>query len=115
MSPPPPPSIFFLNDPAPTEFYTLSLHDALPISVLIALGIRHFYALMAFYLCAFVMFTIGKIGRAHSELQSRSDLVCRLLLEKKKSHQLLATQPRARPYSQLHTNVPSASAPTPLL
>src|SRR5206468_11046653 len=25
-----------------------------------------------------------KIGRAHSELQSRSDLVCRLLLEKKK-------------------------------
>src|SRR2546421_11339776 len=29
-----------------------------------------------------------KIGRAHSELQSRSDLVCRLLLEKKKKHTL---------------------------
>ena len=31
-----------------------------------------------------VMFAIGKIGRAHSELQSHHDLVCRLLLEKKK-------------------------------
>src|SRR5437588_8498651 len=27
-------SFFFFNDPAPTEIYTLSLHDALPISVL---------------------------------------------------------------------------------
>src|SRR5690349_24985692 len=29
-----------------------------------------------------------KIGRAHSELQSRRDLVCRLLLEKKKKNYL---------------------------
>src|SRR5688500_20398888 len=28
----PPSSLFFFNDPAPTEIYTLSLHDALPIS-----------------------------------------------------------------------------------
>src|SRR2546430_14551842 len=30
--PRPPSSFFFFNDPAPTEIYTLSLHDALPIS-----------------------------------------------------------------------------------
>src|SRR5207247_10323437 len=68
---------FFFNDPPTTEIYTLSLHDALPIS--------------------------GRRARRHlrrhrarsrpprqprseehtSELQSRVDLVCRLLLEKK--------------------------------
>src|SRR5947207_8615826 len=31
-----------------------------------------------------VTFTLPEIGRAHVELQSHSDLVCRLLLEKKK-------------------------------
>src|SRR2546430_10425184 len=31
-------------------------------------------------------FYAGQIGRAHSELQSQSNLVCRLLLEKKKTH-----------------------------
>src|SRR2546430_4978211 len=78
---------FFFNDTATTEIYTLSLHDALPISP-------------------------GRCGRARlparrkrlgqvddaeddpgdrarseehtSELQSQSNLVCRLLLEKKK-------------------------------
>src|SRR5438874_12229753 len=31
--------VFFFNDPATTEIYTLSLHDALPISSLFALGV----------------------------------------------------------------------------
>src|SRR2546429_7356524 len=31
--------VFFFNDTAPTEIYTLSLHDALPISVLVRLGL----------------------------------------------------------------------------
>src|SRR5204863_10161312 len=76
---------FFFNDPATTEIYTLSLHDALPIShgdalrgqcILRGHGELHFRA-------------GGDEHRARSEehtseLQSRRDLVCRLLLEKKK-------------------------------
>src|ERR1051326_8599113 len=31
---------FFLNDTAPTEIYTLSLHDALPISLILILDLR---------------------------------------------------------------------------
>src|SRR4051794_41322145 len=73
---------FFFNDPATTEIYTLSLHDALPISL------RHLQVLEP-----------ARVGRAQrglddggarseehtSELQSPVHLVCRLLLEKKKN------------------------------
>src|SRR2546427_5544885 len=89
-------SFFFFNDTATTEIYTLSLHDALPISREY-FGVRHRDA--------------GRtrprdsgpcerqptprsgrppardrsqIGKHTSELQSQSNLVCRLLLEKKK-------------------------------
>src|SRR6266508_6644561 len=72
-------SFFFFNDTATTEIYTLSLHDALPISP-----------------CA-----RDRRAPSHrpdptwrprrseehtSELQSRGHLVCRLLLEKKKTY-----------------------------
>src|SRR6266571_2374195 len=69
---------FFFNDTATTEIYTLSLHDALPIS----------YRRRSRRPC--------RAGTAHpsrptarseehtSELQSHVNLVCRLLLEKKK-------------------------------
>src|SRR2546430_12090212 len=82
---------FFFNDTATTEIYTLSLHDALPI-----------------YRCVWKDFqpqrpgpttTRGKSARSEehtSELQSQSNLVCRLLLEKKKKliedRQHLATE-----------------------
>src|SRR2546429_3185763 len=79
---------FFFNDTATTEIYTLSLHDALPIS------------------CAGAALTAGPSERQRrkaarrprpsrpswrseehtSELQSRLHLVCRLLLEKKKKN-----------------------------
>src|SRR5204863_9140987 len=69
---------FFFNDTATTEIYTLSLHDALPISSWSPDG-------------AWIAFAEGLNGKwslrseEHtSELQSRRDLVCRLLLEKKK-------------------------------
>src|SRR5438034_5353523 len=102
-------SYFFFTEPAPTEIYTLSLHDALPISrrqqasiegslaprprspVLLGRGAR----------------AVGgdRAGRRHrlgwrapaanprseehtSELQSHSDLVCRLLLEKKNENSM---------------------------
>src|SRR2546422_8226475 len=78
---------FFFNDTATTEIYTLSLHDALPICtdrpirVVEDLGI------------AVVLVHVHEPGarvalrsEEHtSELQSRLHLVCRLLLEKKKT------------------------------
>src|SRR5690606_42024993 len=88
-------SCFFFNDPAPTEIYTLSLHDALPI--LVHPGGReplapdaeaprrdvaqHDRSCRARLLLRDVT---SKIGKHTSELQSRENLVCRLLLEKKK-------------------------------
>src|SRR2546428_6484637 len=73
--------IFFFNDTATTEIYTLSLHDALPISEdPIGRGRK------APGLPNGVGDATGQTrSEEHtSELQSRSDLVCRLLLEKKK-------------------------------
>src|SRR5256885_3104534 len=85
--------LFFFNDTATTEIYTLSLHDALPICAQVAGG----------------DLTLRQVVRRHvsderrvqnaserlddqplrseehtSELQSPCNLVCRLLLEKKK-------------------------------
>src|SRR5256885_3931281 len=77
---------FFFNDTATTEIYTLSLHDALPISLTDVRAKGRFR---------------GRTGDSSStrrrrsgltrseehtsELQSPCNLVCRLLLEKKKS------------------------------
>src|ERR1039457_7643894 len=69
-------SCFFFNDTATTEIYTLSLHDALPICCnhrrrgpCHRLGIRKYFQ---------------RSEEHTSELQSPCNLVCRLLLEKKK-------------------------------
>src|SRR2546422_11227842 len=87
---------FFFNDTATTEIYTLSLHDALPISLLQLLDIRYVDGPRQPHDAADVVAVIpGKVafdleaeeGRSEehtSELQSRLHLVCRLLLEKKK-------------------------------
>src|SRR5688572_33217952 len=73
---------FFFNDTATTEIYTLSLHDALPISVV---GGRTFNDLDNEESMRVVV--INKRSEEHtSELQSQSNLVCRLLLEKKKNN-----------------------------
>src|SRR2546428_5002692 len=75
-------SFFFFNDTATTEIYTLSLHDALPIC---GEGPGPFLqALDAEELSAERLLGIERSEEHTSELQSRSDLVCRLLLEKKK-------------------------------
>src|SRR3984957_20685973 len=71
--------LFFFNDTATTEIYTLSLHDALPIShdpVGIG-GVQIDRAVKP-------MRPILRSEEHTSELQSRENLVCRLLLEKKK-------------------------------
>src|SRR5476649_1873218 len=71
---------FFFNDTATTEIYTLSLHDALPISLAnTALG-DDAYPLLA------PARNLERSEEHTSELQSHSDLVCRLLLEKKKNN-----------------------------
>src|SRR2546421_11291 len=77
-------SFFFFNDTATTEIYTLSLHDALPIY---HLGIDKVAVELIELRQPEVITGIVRDGRSEehtSELQSRSDLVCRLLLEKKK-------------------------------
>src|SRR3712207_7975184 len=106
-------SFFFFNDTATTEIYTLSLHDALPISPpprplrrvavvqhqVVAVGIgeeRHVadarvqdvaHELDAL---ALELRPRGRRSEEHtSELQSRQYLVCRLLLEKKMNHAAL--------------------------
>src|SRR5436190_7886256 len=82
--------VFFFNYPATTAIYTLSLHDALPIfdyeflsrKVQVPGGSIRNIVLNAAFLAA------GNAARSEehtSELQSHSDLVCRLLLEKKKT------------------------------
>src|SRR2546429_4309269 len=87
IQPPPIFSFFFFNDTATTEIYTLSLHDALPISQ--AGGAEHAgqdgtqdaaHTVHATH----VADIIDRSEEHTSELQSRLHLVCRLLLEKKK-------------------------------
>src|SRR2546430_17562084 len=83
LSSPPPlfSFFFFFNDTATTEIYTLSLHDALPIC----------HAKRDPGASREVVGLPRRDRRGHgrseehtSELQSQSNLVCRLLLEKKK-------------------------------
>src|SRR5437660_8606032 len=72
--------VFFLKDAATTEIYTLSLHDALPISVVHGLQGRTKIVEIAGLSAP----EIQRRSEEHtSELQSRGHLVCRLLLEKK--------------------------------
>src|SRR3712207_8220618 len=104
-----PSDFFFFNDTATTEIYTLSLHDALPISPYGPEPTSTFFLpfTSAGFVNGFGPGAVGgwkrtvcaaassepsppqpdapKIGEHTSELQSRQYLVCRLLLEKKKN------------------------------
>src|SRR5438874_10442893 len=73
---------FFFNDTATTEIYTLSLHDALPISTVSFVISRG--ELPRLKPSIFTKRRSPRSEEHTSELQSRRDLVCRLLLEKKK-------------------------------
>src|SRR3712207_7309666 len=90
-------TVFFFNDTATTEIYTLSLHDALPIFCAGAgylFGnipiVKENFELVVIGIIAVsimpIVFEVVKSWRSEehtSELQSRQYLVCRLLLEKK--------------------------------
>src|SRR6266545_8258722 len=69
---------FFFNDTATTEIYTLSLHDALPISTTTRRRWRPWSARQGWR-------SSSRSEEHTSELQSLAYLVCRLLLEKKKN------------------------------
>src|SRR3990167_8314368 len=69
---------FFFNDAAPTEIYTLSLHDALPISSLEGEGIKGRVASVAAITLPPTPSHRGRSEEHTSELQSQSNLVCRL-------------------------------------
>src|SRR5438034_2249227 len=77
---------FFFNDTATTEIYTLSLHDALPICSAAKPARPRRWPPQR------TSSPIRELERSEehtSELQSHSDLVCRLLLEKKNQNALL--------------------------
>src|SRR5690349_23719449 len=76
-------SFFFFNDTATTEIYTLSLHDALPILLAGGGYGGGMYNIASSPTLTHVTFGHNRSEEHTSELQSRRDLVCRLLLEKK--------------------------------
>src|SRR5256885_7041238 len=95
---------FFFNDTATTEIYTLSLHDALPIFL------RHGHRRQSREkhpaVAAAEHARIADRSEEHtSELQSPCNLVCRLLLEKKK---------KATTSPQLTTDASTSTRPTHL-
>src|SRR5256885_9045054 len=82
---------FFFNDTATTEIYTLSLHDALPIcfEVVQAQPVDRLHGVAGAAVLERRLLQAARAARSEehtSELQSPCNLVCRLLLEKKKKH-----------------------------
>src|SRR2546430_10407669 len=93
---------FFFNDTATTEIYTLSLHDALPIydKGQPAMDRQKAIDAVTWYSELFTKHhAVPPRSEEHtSELQSQSNLVCRLLLEKKKNKNKIMIDM----YSKLH-------------
>src|SRR3712207_8579651 len=104
---------FFFNDTATTEIYTLSLHDALPISNSIGRNVTPSFTnykshadllseIFSWYknldkqywewILETTPFEVQRSEEHTSELQSRQYLVCRLLLEKKKHRSVNTAQ-----------------------
>src|SRR5256886_8236461 len=99
-------TFFFFNDTATTEIYTLSLHDALPISA----GSTPPPSPRTPWRHSPRASRRGRRSEEHtSELQSQSNLVCRLLLEKKKRNIIHPTFPPCRLLRWLHR--PTSRAP----
>src|SRR5256885_8802574 len=105
---------FFFNDTATTEIYTLSLHDALPISSSPARACRarissssrrsHLRPRRSSAFRSSSAPARSARSEEHtSELQSPCNLVCRLLLEKKKHN---ITRRRSEPHSTTRRNAP---------
>src|SRR5438445_6129214 len=108
-----PSSSFFFTDPPPTEIYTLSLHDALPICLVghpaerpgvgHAPGAEPVAALIRHRAKDASAMTDQRSEEHTSELQSRQYLVCRLLLEKKKKERF--TKIVTKKHTDKHTMI----------
>src|SRR5438270_7565118 len=98
-------SFFFFNDTATTEIYTLSLHDALPIYTDSVVIEPEDITTDGSFEDAGTTLTLDEPSvrsEEHtSELQSQSNLVCRLLLEKKK----IKPRPQAYDTTQPETSI----------
>src|SRR5262245_63874837 len=92
---------FFFTDPAPTEIYTLSLHDALPISCAAAGSARS--ASMTSAPAPVASTAFARSEEHTSELQSLRHLVCRLLLEKKKKKNMKKKHKKQHTYTHILT------------
>src|SRR2546427_4019714 len=106
---------FFFNDTATTEIYTLSLHDALPISGARLLLRRQHARRRLARPAAQVRRPPPRSEEHTSELQSQSNLVCRLLLEKKKTtnyclHSSGSSRPATSLYSLTESPLPAPRA-----
>src|SRR5258708_22816733 len=77
--------VFFFNDTATTEIYTLSLHDALPISYFVSSRSACWIRTSFQSTSSSSAINIGRSEEHTSELQSPDHLVCRLLLENTES------------------------------
>src|SRR2546426_9013232 len=99
--------IFFFNDTATTEIYTLSLHDALPISDFTNSTMRlRTSGASSSMIALWQEAGAAKDQRSEehtSELQSPCNLVCRLLLEKKKKKKKKNRWHRKDRQKTLHT------------
>src|SRR5438105_10786229 len=105
--------LFLFSDPATTEIYTLSLHDALPIlsndsEQIVTAWMRPMNPtsrIVAAIITSMMLIprwgSLRRRSEEHtSELQSRVDLVCRLLLEKKKKDKIIQKNKRANVISR---------------
>src|SRR5439155_17455344 len=106
--------LLLFKDPATTEIYTLSLHDALPISARRQSYPEDYTAGFSPGRPPACLNAIGSRFRSEehtSELQSRGQLVCRLLLEKKNSHSRQTRrhgcETRCTPFSAATTLIPT--------
>src|SRR5690348_18001003 len=101
--------LFFFNDTATTEIYTLSLHDALPICK--EAGVRSIVTAGSDAKCQQCLklgadVELERSEEHTSELQSPVHLVCRLLLEKKKTQ----TTTSSKKIESSHTKTPTSSS-----
>src|SRR5438445_8586387 len=107
-------SPFFFTDPPTTEIYTLSLHDALPICA--QLNTRRKAVLETAKDAGLFTGARGEPSRSEehtSELQSRQYLVCRLLLEKKKTPTMVLNTATIRLQKSTSTTTRHIPAATP--
>src|SRR5256885_13322515 len=83
---------FFFNDTATTEIYTLSLHDALPIYLARKLSLRrkrsspNVFEMAATETITSIILMVSVRSEERFSRNAETDLVCRLLLEKKKKN-----------------------------